>query len=77
MQEPTTPDDWRRAVTLAEVMLDIDAARQYGLITGGPEVNVARCVDVLRRGRQRGIVPRSPDVNAMTEALVRELCDRR
>jgi hypothetical protein len=38
MTDPTTDQEWRAAATLAEVMLDIDSARQYGLITGGPVV---------------------------------------
>lgn len=75
--EPVTAEDWRHVVTLAEVLLDVDSARRYGLITGGPEVDVARCQDILTRARQRGIVPCAEDVNAMTERFVRELCDRR
>lgn len=77
LQEPTTPDEWRRAVTLAEVCLDLDAARRYGLVTGGPDVDVERCVDLLKRGRQRGVVPVAAAVNAATQAFVRDLCDRR
>jgi hypothetical protein len=42
----------------AAFLLLIDAARQYGLVTGGPEVDVERCDAALRVGRQRGLAPR-------------------
>lgn len=59
-QDPETPEQWQEAVDMAEVLVGLDSAKQYGLVTGGPEVNVERCLEILRRGRARGVVP-SPD----------------
>lgn len=56
-REPRTPAEWRVAVVAAAVWLRVDTARQYGLITGGPDIDVDRCVDLLERGRARGIRP--------------------
>ena len=63
-RDPTNRNEWREAVLAAEVMLRIDVARQYGIITGGPEVDVARCLEIIERGRATGY--------AATEAEIRE-----
>jgi hypothetical protein len=55
--DPQTPEEWQDAVNAADFFLQLDSARQYGLVTGGPDVNVARCVDILDRGRALGYVP--------------------
>ncbi|MBI3796333.1 MAG: hypothetical protein HY268_05090 [Deltaproteobacteria bacterium] len=60
MEEPRTQQDWQDAVDAAQGALALDAARQYGWVTGGPEVYVARCEDILRRGKSRGVLP-TPD----------------
>jgi len=73
MREPQTDREWREAATLAEVLLDLDSARAYGLISGGPPVDVDRCVDLLKRARAHGVVTRAADVNVVTQALVGEL----
>jgi len=75
MIEPKTEEQWREAVTLAEVLLDIDAARNFGLLTGGPSVNVDRCVEIVRRGRARMLVALSDDVNAKTAKVRRHLAN--
>lgn len=56
-REPSTPTEWQTAVDLAEVMLHLEAARVYGLVTAGPTVDVIRCVEILARGRLRGVTP--------------------
>lgn len=61
--DPTTPDEWQEAVNLAEAMLLLDSARQYGLVTGGPEVLVDRCVQVMAAGAARGYRPRGDAVD--------------
>jgi hypothetical protein len=58
--EPKTREDWQLAVDAADAALSLNAARQYGLVKGGPGVNVDRCVEILNQGRRRGIIP-SPD----------------
>jgi len=58
--DPQTPEQWQEAVDQAHVLLLVVVARQYGLITGGPEVDVDRCQDIIERGAALGITP-SPD----------------
>lgn len=60
MKDPETPDEWQEAVDLAKTLLAIHDARLYGLIAGGPEVDANRALDLLAKGRARGIEPR-PD----------------
>lgn len=60
MDDPTTPEEWQGAIDAAAFLVLLDAARQYGLITGGPEANIARCVELLERGAAFGIFPIEP-----------------
>ena len=57
MKQPQTPTEWQEAVDLAHGALVLDSARQYGLVTGGPTVDVSRCEQFLRDGRRLGITP--------------------
>lgn len=59
-QDPQTNAEWQEAVDLASALLHLDSARQYGLVTGGPVVNVERCVQILADGAQRGFT-HAPD----------------
>jgi hypothetical protein len=70
--DPRTEEDWQAAVDCAAGALALDAARQYGLVTGGPAVDVARCEELLDRGRRRGIDPRHDAVERFTAALLAE-----
>jgi hypothetical protein len=56
---PETPEAWQLAVDLAEGALSLDSARQYGLVAGGPKINVKRCEEILKRGRELGYSPSS------------------
>jgi hypothetical protein len=69
-RNPRTPAEWQEAVDGAEACLLLDSARQYGLIEGGPGVNVDRCVGILEHGRARGIVPTTEGVERMIAAFV-------
>jgi hypothetical protein len=70
MTDPQTRDEWQQAVDAAKFFLAMQAARVYGLVEGGPVVNVPRCVDILDRGKARGILP-APDA---IERGVEEFC---
>jgi hypothetical protein len=70
MRDPQTPEEWQEAVNGACVMLMVDSARQYGLVFGGPEVNVERCDELLARGKQLGVVP---DENEALIQFIRSL----
>lgn len=50
-QDPKTVAEWQEALDQAEMLLRLDACRLYGLVTGGPKVNVDRCLELLRRGK--------------------------
>jgi len=55
--DPESDADLQAAVDSATALLHVDSARQYGLITGGPTVNVERCKEIIALGERRGIVP--------------------
>jgi len=55
---PSTPGEWQDAVDLAEFFTHLESARQYGLVTGGPEINLDRCRQLLNDGLRRGVRPR-------------------
>jgi hypothetical protein len=57
--EPSSAAEWQEAVDLADVLLRVDSAEQYGLITG-PRVDVERCERILDAGKRLGYTPR-PD----------------
>jgi hypothetical protein len=57
LKHPQTPAEWQEAVNQAHFWLLVDSARQYGLITGGPEVNLNRCEEILEKGKAQGIEP--------------------
>jgi len=56
-RQPLTRAEWQAAVDAAEFSLLLESARQYGLVAGGLSANVARCEDLLLRGKALGIVP--------------------
>lgn len=49
-RDPRSPEEWREAMREAEFMILLDSARQYGLVAGGPIANVARCLEIIRKG---------------------------
>jgi hypothetical protein len=55
---PTTKGEWQSAVDLAGFFVLLDAARAYGLVTGGPDVNVDRCQEIIEAGKKKGMTPR-------------------
>jgi hypothetical protein len=59
-RNPRTPAEWQDAVDAAHGAIALDSARKYGLVTGGPTVDVQRAAELLAKGRARGIRPR-PD----------------
>jgi hypothetical protein len=69
-RNPKTPAEWQDAVNAAEAALLLESARLYGLVRGGPIVNVARCEEILARGRDEGVTPIQTGVDAHIAALV-------
>lgn len=69
-QDPQTPIEWQNAVDAADALLKLDAARLYGLVRGGPEVDAERCWEIVHRAYElHGIEPAEDAV----ERLIAEL----
>ncbi len=64
-RNPRTRAEWRVAVNMAQACLVLDSARQYGLVTGGPTINLDRCQSILQQGVARRIRPTDADVDAI------------
>jgi hypothetical protein len=67
-RDPATPEEWQEAVDAAKGLLVMDAARQYGLVTGGPGVDAARCAKIIVEGAKRGFRPAA-------DAIERVVCE--
>ncbi len=63
MKEPETDAEWQEAVNGAAGMRMIADCKMYGLIAGGPNIDVSRCDEILERGRARGVLPSMPDTD--------------
>jgi hypothetical protein len=70
LSEPRTKSEWQDAVDLAHAWLAFDAARRYGLVIGGPIVNVQRCWEILERGDELGHQPTSDSIERFARGLV-------
>jgi len=68
--QPKTGAEWQEAVDLAEFYLCLDSARKYGLVKGGPEINVSRCEQILADGKRRGVAPTKGCVERLTRAYI-------
>ncbi len=70
IENPKSPEEWQVAVDMAEFLLYLASARQYGLVDGGPVANIKRCEDILHEGARRGFKPAIDAVERCTAALV-------
>lgn len=68
-RDPLTPVEWQEAVDAAEAYLALESAKAYGLVRGGPVVNVQRCEQLLRDGKQRGYSPLKENVERVIKSL--------
>ena len=58
-----SPEEWQNAADAADALLEIDSARIYGLVTGGPEIDAERCWELVHRAKElHGIEPREDAV---------------
>lgn len=64
---PKTKAEWQKLVDVAGFFLLLDSARQYGVITGGPNVNVERCCQIIEAGRKKGIQSRADAVQPFAD----------
>lgn len=70
MRNPQRREEWQEAVDAADFMLKLDAARLYGLVTGGPEIDSQRCSYLLDRGKALGILPRPDNIKRQIEGII-------
>ena len=68
-KNPKTPEEWQRAVDGAAAVRQIADMKMYGLAEGGPEINIARCDELLEWGRTRGHLPDKDAVDGIILAL--------
>jgi len=57
VKNPSNAQEWQEAVDAAEFYLALESAKMYGLVTGGPKVNLERCEEILKRGKTLGYRP--------------------
>jgi hypothetical protein len=69
VKNPKKPGEWREAVDAAHGALTLESARQFGLVTGGPEVDVERCEEILHRGAALGYLPGPDAIENFIHAL--------
>ena len=70
---PYNLGQWQAAVDAAQGCLALAAARELGLITGGPSVNVQRCEGIIREGAALGVTPTEGAVADFMTQLLRAL----
>ncbi|HEV8502513.1 MAG TPA: hypothetical protein VGR63_13110 [Casimicrobiaceae bacterium] len=73
VRDPQNDAEWREAMAAAHACLALDAAREYGLVTGGPGINVRRCEEMIRRGEARGVRLTESDIDHAIDHLISEL----
>jgi hypothetical protein len=66
MKTPRTPEEWQHVVNLCKAWRNVHDARLYGLIHGGPVLDVERIDELLAQGKVLGITPQP----ALTEEMV-------
>jgi hypothetical protein len=71
VRRPKTSVEWQEAVDAAHGALALDSARAFGLVKGGPTVNVDRCDKILADGRARGFLPRPNSVEEFVHGLAK------
>jgi hypothetical protein len=57
VSEPKTQVEWQRAVDAAAGLRAVADCKMYGLLEGGPEINVARCDQILELGAAIQVYP--------------------
>ena len=71
MRNPRTNQEWHEAVDAAKGALVLESARMYGLVRGGPKVNIARCEEILLLGKKKGFQPSQDAVMRFMAAIMK------
>lgn len=59
-RDPQTPAEWQEALDAATALRAIADCMMYGLVQGGPTINVERCDDLIARARRLRFRPSAP-----------------
>lgn len=70
-RSPESPEEWQNAVNIAEALIGVELGRQYGVFSGGPRVDVVRCLDFVGTAVRMGIVPQEEEVQALMDSIAR------
>lgn len=70
MKSPQTEAEWQEAFDLANAARMIADARMYGLMEGGPQINLSRCDEIIERGRRRGLQTSKPVAQLAVELVL-------
>lgn len=70
-KDPIGPVEWQEAVDAAEAARLEHAGYVRGLRTAIPPINIARCLDILRRGRAIRVFPAAERVERMLDEFKR------
>jgi hypothetical protein len=76
MRDPKTSEEWQQAVDSAAAARAIADCKMYGLLEGGPQININRCDSILRRGAKRGITPSRPVTDLALELVYAINCEK-
>lgn len=76
-RNPRTRKEWQAAIDAATGALALDSARQYGLVRGGPRVNVERCLEVLDAAKKKGMAASADAIERFMQALLEDNRDPR
>lgn len=69
-KEPQTRQEWQEAADAAEGALALASAREYGLVTGGPQVDLHRCSLIIARAREEhGVTPARDCIERFVHAM--------
>ena len=68
-KNPRTKGEWQEAVDAAHGLVVLDSARLYGLVMGGPKINVERACEILKLGKAKGILPAKDAIEKTAQAL--------
>ena len=66
---PVTDRQWQDAVDAAHYMLTLEVARLYGLASGGVEVNIELCEQIISQGNTLGFRPSIKAIPRLVEEM--------
>ena len=69
MKDPQTREQWQIAVDIAAGLRAIEDCKMYGLLQGGPKINLDRCDELLTRGARMGVIPSKQTIELAADLI--------